>query len=88
MSPGKFAVVLRAMACGGGAVQAQDKCLSRNIRMLAPFGAGSQTEILARWSGEKTLESWGQQVVVDSRPSADGTIASQYVSTPIATAIP
>ena len=47
--------------------------------MLVPFAAGSQTDILARWIGEKFLESWNQQVVVDNRPSAGGTIASQFV---------
>jgi tripartite-type tricarboxylate transporter receptor subunit TctC len=47
--------------------------------MLVPFSAGSQTDILARWIGEKMLESWGQQVVVDNRPGAGGTLASQYV---------
>jgi tripartite-type tricarboxylate transporter receptor subunit TctC len=52
---------------------------NRPIRMLVPFSPGSQTDILARWVGEKMNESWGQQVVVDNRPSAGGTIASQYV---------
>jgi tripartite-type tricarboxylate transporter receptor subunit TctC len=47
--------------------------------MIVPFSAGSQTDILARWVGEKMGESWGQQVVVDNRPSAGGTIASQYM---------
>ena len=47
--------------------------------MLVPFSPGSQTDILARWVGEKMTEDWGQQVVVDNRPSAGGTIASQYV---------
>jgi len=52
---------------------------SKPIRMLVPFSAGSQTDILARWVGEKMTEHWSQQVVVDNRPSAGGTIASQYV---------
>jgi tripartite-type tricarboxylate transporter receptor subunit TctC len=47
--------------------------------MLVPFSPGSQTDILARWIGEKMTENWHQQVVVDNRPSAGGTIASQYV---------
>jgi tripartite-type tricarboxylate transporter receptor subunit TctC len=47
--------------------------------MLVPFAAGSQTDILARWIGEKVTEKSGQQVVVDNRPSAGGTIASQYM---------
>ena len=52
---------------------------NKPIRMLVPFSAGSQTDILARWVGEKMTERWSQQVVVDNRPSAGGTIASQYV---------
>jgi tripartite-type tricarboxylate transporter receptor subunit TctC len=52
---------------------------AKPIRMLVPFSPGSQTDILARWIGEKMAEHWGQQVVVDNRPSAGGTIASQYV---------
>jgi tripartite-type tricarboxylate transporter receptor subunit TctC len=51
----------------------------RPIRMLVPFAPGSQTDILARWIGEKITEKSGHQVVVDNRPSAGGTIASQYV---------
>ena len=47
--------------------------------MLVPFSPGSQTDILARWVGEKMTESWGQQVVIDNRPSAGVTIASEYV---------
>jgi tripartite-type tricarboxylate transporter receptor subunit TctC len=62
-----------------GAAGAAEKYPSRPIRMLVPFSAGSQTDILARWMGEKITEASGQQVVVDNRPSAGGTIASQYV---------
>ncbi len=58
---------------------AQEKFPTKNIRMLVPFAAGSQTDILARWIGEEFFKSWSQQVVVDNRPSAGGTIASQYV---------
>ena len=64
---------------GAGPLSAAESFPSRPIRMLVPFSAGSQTDILARWIGEKMLESWGQQVVVDNRPSAGGTLASQYV---------
>ena len=62
-----------------GVAGAAEKYPSRPIRMLVPFSAGSQTDILARWMGEKITEASGQQVVVDNRPSAGGTIASQYV---------
>jgi tripartite-type tricarboxylate transporter receptor subunit TctC len=52
---------------------------NKPIRVIVPFSPGSQTDILARWIGEKMTEKWTQQVVVDNRPSAGGTIASQYV---------
>jgi len=71
-----LALILSAHAWGA---QAAEKFPSKPIRMLVPFSAGSQTDILARWIGEKVTDSSGQQVVVDNRPSAGGTIASQYV---------
>lgn len=61
------------------ALAQREKFPARPIRMLVPFSPGSQTDILARWVGEKMTEHWGQQVVVDNRPSAGGTIASEYV---------
>ena len=62
-----------------GATAAQQKFPSKPIRMLVPFTPGSQTDILARWIGEKITDNAGHQVVVDNRPSAGGTIASEYV---------
>jgi tripartite-type tricarboxylate transporter receptor subunit TctC len=70
-------VFLSAAALESGAQER--KFPVRPIRMLVPFSTGSQTDILARWIGEKVTENWGQQVVIDNRPSAGGTIASQYV---------
>ena len=67
------------LAVTAGAAGAAEKYPNKPIRMLVPFSAGSQTDILARWIGEKINENWGQQVVVDNRPSAGGTIASEYV---------
>ena len=72
-------VVAGVLLLAAGPVCAQEKFPQRPIRMLVPFSPGSQTDILARWVGEKMGESWGQQVVVDNRPSAGGTIASEYV---------
>ena len=69
-------ILLAAMAATAGAAE---KFPNKPIRMLVPFSPGSQTDILARWVGEKMLENWGEQVVVDNRPSAGGTIASQFV---------
>ena len=73
------AVIASGAVTALGAQQQAQAFPAKPIRMLVPFSAGSQTDILARWVGEKMTENWGQQVVVDNRPSAGGTIASQYV---------
>ena len=45
-----------------------------------PFSAGSASDILARFIGPKFHETWGQQVVVDNRSSAGGTVAGGIVA--------
>jgi tripartite-type tricarboxylate transporter receptor subunit TctC len=74
------AVLAAAMAAPCAHAQPQ-KFPSKPIRMIVPFSAGSQTDILARLIGQKMNENWGQQIVVDNRPSAGGTIAAGIVAT-------
>jgi hypothetical protein len=51
------------------------------IRMVVLFSAGSGTDVIARFVGPKQYETWGQQVVVDNRGSAGGTVAGTAVAT-------
>jgi tripartite-type tricarboxylate transporter receptor subunit TctC len=53
---------------------------SRPIRVIVPFTAGSATDLLARMVGPRITETWGQQFVVDNRPSAGGTVAGGIVA--------
>ena len=53
---------------------------TKPIRILVPFTAGSQTDLLARMMAPKMFEKWGQQVVVDNRPSAGGIVAGGIVA--------
>jgi len=50
------------------------------MRVIVPFSAGSASDILARLIGPKLTESWGQQVIVENRPSAGGTVAGGIVA--------
>ena len=53
---------------------------TRPIRLIVPFSAGSASDFLARQLAQKMTEHWGQQVVVDNRPSAAGTVAGETVA--------
>ena len=68
-----------AITAPPGLTQTQQNFPSKPIRILVPFSAGSQTDLLARTIGPRMSESWGQQVVVDNRPSSGGIAAGKVV---------
>jgi len=75
-----LALIAALMLCGVSmSAGAQEKFPHKTMRMLVPLSAGSAIDVLARWVAEKMGDDWGQQVIVDNRPSAGGTIASEYV---------
>ena len=62
-----------------GAAHCQDYP-HKPIRLIVPFPAGGATDILARVMGQKLGDSFRQQVVVDNRPGAGGTIGSRLAA--------
>jgi tripartite-type tricarboxylate transporter receptor subunit TctC len=53
---------------------------SKPVRLVVPFPAGGATDILARTITQRASEKLGQQIVIDNRPGAGGTIGSDYVA--------
>jgi tripartite-type tricarboxylate transporter receptor subunit TctC len=53
---------------------------SRPVRLVVPFGPGGSSDITARVFSEKLADRFGQQVVVDNRPSAGGIVAAELVA--------
>ncbi|WP_151445829.1 tripartite tricarboxylate transporter substrate binding protein [Lacisediminimonas profundi] len=63
-----------------GAAIADAAYPSKPIRMVVPFPAGGPSDVLARIVGQGITDALGQQVVVDNRPGAGGTIGSDNVA--------
>jgi tripartite-type tricarboxylate transporter receptor subunit TctC len=57
-----------------------DKYPTKPIRLIAPFVPGGGTDITARAIAAKLTERWGQQVIVDNRPGAAGTIGVEVTA--------
>lgn len=52
----------------------------RPIRLIVVFAAGGGGDILGRLVGRKLTERFGQQVVVDNRPGADGIVGAELTA--------
>ncbi len=53
---------------------------SRPLRMVVPFGAGTTTDIVGRAFAEALARPLGQQVVVENRAGAGGSIGSDAIA--------
>ncbi|WP_295532270.1 tripartite tricarboxylate transporter substrate binding protein [uncultured Pseudacidovorax sp.] len=60
--------------------QAEAAYPSKPIRVIVPFAAGSTTDIIARAITDKMSQSMGQQLVIDNRGGASGTIGQAAVA--------
>ncbi len=77
----RFTCVVAAtllLAAGSGFGQAPYP--NRPVRLVVGFPPGGTADILARTLAQKMAETWGQQVVVDNRPGAAGTIGANLVA--------
>ena len=50
------------------------------MRFVVPYPPGGASDITARLLGQKLAELWGQQVIVDNRPGANGIVALEHVA--------
>src|SRR5499425_1906267 len=75
----RFLAVLALAAISAGAACAQ-AWPDRPIKFVVAAPAGSSIDVLARIIGDKFKDKLGQPVVVDNRPAAGGTAATDLVA--------
>jgi tripartite-type tricarboxylate transporter receptor subunit TctC len=82
MSMLKYA--LRLLFAAAAAIPAFSAALAgypdRPITIVVPYTPGGTVDLLARALGREMSQSWGQQVIVDNRPGAGGSVGAEYVA--------
>jgi len=74
---------LAATACGASAIHAADPAANypqRPVRIISPFSAGGNSDIVGRLIAPKLSERLGQNVIVENRSGAGGAIGTNYVA--------
>jgi tripartite-type tricarboxylate transporter receptor subunit TctC len=71
-----YIVVAAAMLASTASALAQTYP-SKPVRAIVPFGAGGQSDVVARVIAQKLSERWGQPVLVENRVGANGNIGTE-----------
>ncbi len=84
MTRRRFAGALSVLGLGASPLafaQGSDNTYPRQlIRLVVPYPAGGATDTLGRIMATKLQEAWGQNVIVDNKPGASGTIGNDMVA--------
>lgn len=74
------ALVLALTWTLGAGLAAAQSFPTKPVRMIVAFPPGGGTDIVARIVSQKLTEMWGQQVIVDNRAGAAGTIGTDLAA--------
>ena len=78
-SAARIAILCMSVALSAASF-AQQAYPARSIRLIVPFPPGGSIDPVARMLAPKLTESWGQQVIVDNRPGANGAIGTEILA--------
>jgi tripartite-type tricarboxylate transporter receptor subunit TctC len=78
--PTKSFVLALVVAAGLSAPAAADDYPSRPITLVVPYSAGGGNDLMARVAAEHMSKDLGQQIVIENRGGAGGSIATRQVA--------
>jgi tripartite-type tricarboxylate transporter receptor subunit TctC len=61
-------------------VIAQERWPNRPIRMIVPYPAGGNSDMVARWAADRLAAALGQPVIIENRAGAGATIGAQVAA--------
>jgi tripartite-type tricarboxylate transporter receptor subunit TctC len=73
----RVAVLMLALFAAGASAQSYP---TKPIRIVVPYAAGGTSDILARQIGPELNKAWGQAVVVENKPGANGNVGADFVA--------
>ena len=80
-APGIFRAALYWLALSAPVCDALAQAYpARPIRLIVSFAPGGSVDLVARLMGQKLSEAWGQQVVIDNRPGAGGSVSAEIAA--------
>ena len=68
-----------SLALASGAAHAQQEYPTKPVRVVLGLAPGGSTDVVARTVAQRLAETWGQNVLVDNRVGAGGTIGADIV---------
>ena len=78
--PSRIVVALAALSCLAAAQARAQDFPSRVVRVVVAFPAGGPTDFVARLLAERLKPLLGQNVIVENRAGANGSIGADYVA--------
>lgn len=78
--PGSIVCFLCLLCSGSFALAAESTYPSRPVRFIVPFPPGTSADVVARLVAQRLGERLGQQIVIDNRAGASGTIGVEIAA--------
>jgi len=79
----RFGMLVHALAACALSMPLQGVAQSwpvKSVRIIVPYPLGGTSDILARTLGQKLSEIWGQSIIVENKPGANGNVGADLVA--------